>query len=165
MDLPGKDCILCQGEASDPELGRTEVWRDELWRLTTSIGPGDPTPGFSYLEPRRHVPHITDLAGDEAATFGTVLARCSAALKQATGADVVFAYVFGTGIPHLHLHLAPHREGDALSDAMFKGEVVQIPTEAGYTRLVCKDYPALPDEDLRAAADRARQLLASRWEI
>jgi hypothetical protein len=52
------------------QLGRTEAWRDELWRLTASLVAE--VPGFCYLEPLRHVPHITDLEGREAATFGPV---------------------------------------------------------------------------------------------
>jgi diadenosine tetraphosphate (Ap4A) HIT family hydrolase len=154
-------CKLCQAGEIDAELGRVEVWADDLWRLTTSVGPGDPTAGFSYLEPRRHVPHITDLAGEEAATFGGVIARCSEALRQATGAEVVYVYIFGTGIPHLHVHLAPHHEGDAYSDAILKGDVEQIPTEAGYTRLICKDFPELPEPELRAVADRVHELLTA----
>ena len=43
------------GWTGDAELGREQVWEDALWRLTTSVGPGDVTPGFSYLEPKRHI--------------------------------------------------------------------------------------------------------------
>ncbi len=38
--------------------------------------------------------------------------------------SLVYVYVFGGGAPHLHIHLAPHRPGDALNDRMIKGEVV-----------------------------------------
>jgi diadenosine tetraphosphate (Ap4A) HIT family hydrolase len=124
------ECALCQGPGSDAELNRVEVWSDELWRLSTSVGPGDPTLGFSYLEPKRHVPHIEDLDGAEAATFGAVIARCCRALKDATGAELVYVYVFGGGIPHLHVHLAPHTEGDALNDALLKGELELQPCRA-----------------------------------
>jgi diadenosine tetraphosphate (Ap4A) HIT family hydrolase len=33
--------------------------------------------------------------------------RASRALKECAGADHVFAFVYGTGVPHLHVHLAP----------------------------------------------------------
>jgi diadenosine tetraphosphate (Ap4A) HIT family hydrolase len=79
-----EECILCRGQASDAELQRIEVWRDELWRLTASLVAE--VPGFCYLEPLRHIQHITDLAGPEATSFGPVLARVSRALRDATGA-------------------------------------------------------------------------------
>lgn len=73
-----------------------------------------PVAGFAQLEPHRHIPHITDLDGPEASTFGPVLARVTAALRSAAGADLTYAYVFGERVPHLHVNLAPHVDGDAL---------------------------------------------------
>ncbi len=81
------------------------VWQDELWRL--SVVQRGPIAGFAHLEPHRHIPFITDLEGPEAATLGAVLARCTGAIKAATGADKVYVYVFGDRVPHLHFNLAP----------------------------------------------------------
>jgi diadenosine tetraphosphate (Ap4A) HIT family hydrolase len=136
-----------------------QVWEDELWRLTTSIF-GDPVPGFSYLEPKRHIPFITELDGEEVLTFGRVLARVTGALKEATGAEVVYVYVFGESIPHLHVHLAPHRTGDGLNDRMVKGSLEEKRLPSGATLLVSREYPPLPEEELRSAADRIRQVLS-----
>jgi len=109
----GQACDICRGEAFDLEFGRTLVWQDELWRLSTSHVA--PIVGFSYLEPRRHIPHVTDLDGAEATTFGPTLARATAALRRLTGADLVYALVFGDHVPHLHVNLVPHRAGDAVT--------------------------------------------------
>ena len=73
-----------------------------------------PIPGFAHLEPRRHIPFITELDGPEAATLGTVLARVTRALREAADAEKVYVYVFGDHVPHLHFNLAPHRAGDGL---------------------------------------------------
>jgi diadenosine tetraphosphate (Ap4A) HIT family hydrolase len=154
------DCSLCAGPAGDAAMLRVQVWEDDLWRLSTSVGPGDVTLGFSYLEPKAHLSDVTALAGAEAATFGPVLARCTAALKEATGCELVYVYVFGGSIPHLHVHLAPHVAGDALNDDLLKGafETEQLPNGAiGYKSL---DYPELPVSDCEAVADRVRSLLA-----
>ena len=62
------DCILCRGAAGDADLQRLQVWEDAHWRLTVSLEAE--VAGFSYLEPRRHISHITDLDGEEARTFG-----------------------------------------------------------------------------------------------
>jgi diadenosine tetraphosphate (Ap4A) HIT family hydrolase len=152
-------CSLCAGSDGDAVMCRVQVWEDALWRLTTSIGPGDVTPGFSYLEPKRHISHVTDLDGEEATTFGRVLARCTAALKQATGAELVYVYVFGGSIPHLHVHLAPHTEGDALNDDLLRGEFEQERLPNGAVAYLSKDFPALPPEECVAVADRVRELL------
>lgn len=153
------NCILCRGASADAELRRVEVWRDELWRLTASLVAE--VPGFCYLEPVRHVPHITDLEGREAATFGVVLSRVSAALKQATGAELVYVYVFGGGIPHLHVHLAPHTEGDALSEQMVRGPLVERRLPNGLTEYVSETFPPLREAEQRATAARVRDVLAS----
>ena len=78
------------------------------------------------------------------------------------GCELVYVYVFGGGIPHLHLHLhlAPHRAGDALSEAILRGEFEEQPLPSGATAYVSKDFPALPEAELRDVAERVRALLA-----
>jgi diadenosine tetraphosphate (Ap4A) HIT family hydrolase len=106
------------------------------------------------------VPHVTDLAGEEARTFGEVLARVSSVLMQETAAEVVYIYVFGGGVPHLHVHLAPHRDGDALNSHMIRGPLEERPLPSGATALVSRDFPPLPESEQRAAAERVAQRLA-----
>jgi hypothetical protein len=72
----------------------------------------------------------------------------------------VYIYSFGSGIPHLHLMLAPHRQGDALSDWMLKGEAVETPLPNGAVLISSADYPPLPEDDLRVTADLIRRVLA-----
>ncbi|HVC04132.1 MAG TPA: hypothetical protein VND88_05615 [Candidatus Acidoferrales bacterium] len=152
-------CVLCRGPAGDAELGREQIWEDALWRLTTSVGPGDVTPGFSYLEPKRHIRSLADMDGDEASTFGSVLARCASALREAAGAELVYVYIFGDHIPHMHAHLAPHVEGDALNGSMLKGEIEERALPSGAKAIFSRDYPEIDEQRLRAVADSARRLL------
>ena len=149
---------MCRAEAADEELGRVEVWRDAYWRLTVSLA--SVVPGFAYLEPLRHIAHITDLDGDEAPTFGVALAASTRALKEATGADIVYVYIFGDGVPHLHVHLAPHRTGDGLNDQMIRGEVTEEKLPNGMTRIVSHDFEKQPREHLLRVADQVRRGLA-----
>jgi diadenosine tetraphosphate (Ap4A) HIT family hydrolase len=157
--MNGIECTICLGPAGDDELERTHVWEDRLWRLSMSTS--GYTTGFAYLEPKRHIPHITDLDGEEAATFGEVLARVSTALKEAAEAELVWLYVFGGGIPHLHVHLAPHREGDPLSAQMIRGEVEMEPLPSGAGRIVSRDFPELPPDQIKRVIDRTAELLAA----
>jgi diadenosine tetraphosphate (Ap4A) HIT family hydrolase len=132
-------CDICRGEAFDAEFGRVQVWRDELWRLSTSVIA--PILGFSYLEPIRHIPFITDLDGPEGASFGPTLAAVTSLLKELTEADIVYALIFGDHVPHLHVNLVPHRAGDAVT---------------GGAGLLNPDAPALPTTEHEAFVDRLR---------
>lgn len=154
----GGGCVMCQGRATDAALLRVEVWGDALWRLTMSVA--SETPGLSYLEPRRHISDISRLDGPEAQSLGPTLARVTAALREETGAERVYIYVFGDSVPHLHLHLAPHRPGDALNDQMIRGELITTKLPSGAELVESKDFPPLPEADLRALAERTRSRLA-----
>ena len=155
-----QDCLLCRGADGDGELLRTEVWSNELWRLATGVT-GDPSPGFSYLEPRRHISDITTMDGPEAASFGTVLAHCARVLKDVTDAELIYVYVFGGSIPHLHVHLAPHRSGDGWNDELLKGPLEITTLPSGVQLQANPDYPPAPDEQLQRVADDARARLAA----
>lgn len=151
-------CLLCDAVRAAGELNRTVVWEDDLWRL--AMPRRGFTTGFGYLEPKRHVPHITELDGDEAATFGPVLARVASALKEAARAELVYVYVFGGGIPHLHVHLGPHRDGDALNSSIVRGEITYEPMPGGAHKIVSRDFPELPGEEIDAVIERTRALLS-----
>jgi len=117
--------------------------------------------GFAYLEPKRHIPYIADLNGAEAQTFGDVLARTSRALREETGAEVVYVYIFGGGVAHLHVHLALHRTNDALNSQMIRGELAEERLPSGFTSCVSKEFPPLPEGELRAVGLRVQRALAA----
>ena len=151
-------CVICSGIEGDKILSRVEVWRDNLWRLTVSLDAE--VLGFAYLEPIRHVANICVLDGQEAASFGTTIAKVSQALKAATGAELVYVYIFGDGVAHLHVHLAPHRPGDALNSQMIRGEIVSEKMPEGFERFFSRDFPALPEAEQRRVAGIVRHRLS-----
>ncbi|MGI8871150.1 MAG: HIT family protein [Candidatus Limnocylindria bacterium] len=153
------DCALCRGPDGDPGLSRVEVWRDDLWRF--SMATQGPTLGFGYLEPIRHIPFLADLDGPEAATFGRVIAHVSAVLREVTDAPQVYAYVFGSGIPHLHVHLAPNTPAGVLSTQLIEGHVEVRPLPSGAGEIVSLDHPDLPETELAQVIDRVRGALRS----
>jgi len=134
----------------DGALMRTEVWSDNLWRLTTAEV--TEVAGFSYLEPRRHITDLTDLSGPEAASLGTTLAKASNAIKTATGADLVYVYIFGDDIPHFHVHLAPHRYNSSpLVSDMIKGAKSKSHLPDGTEVWSSDRYPLVDPEIAHAA--------------
>ena len=152
-------CILCRGKQADPELRRVQVWENNLWRLTISLEAE--VLGFAYLEPKRHIPAITDLSGEEASTFGDVLATISRVLIEVTQAEQIYLYVFGGGLDHLHIHLAPHRTGDALNNRMIRGELQEEVLPEGGTRIISQEYPPLPEREHFKVADLVEQRLST----
>ena len=152
------DCAICAGPARDGELGRTEVWRDGHWRLSMAVN-GEVL-GFGYLEPIRHIPYLADLDGPEATSFGPAVARASAALREATGASLVYAYVFGGGIPHLHVHLAANRPEGVLNTALITGDFEERKLPSGASELISLTHPPVPDAQVGAVIERVRELMA-----
>ena len=153
------DCAICRGPAADDELDRVEVWRDDLWRL--SMSRHGPTVGFAYLEPIRHIPFLADLDGPEAAAFGPAIARASSVLREASGAELVYAYVFGGGIGHLHVHLAPNQPDGVLNTAIIEGRIEERKLASGATDIVSLDHPELPEAEVSDVIERVRQAMAA----
>ena len=151
-------CIICAQAQGDEALNRVEVWRDEHWRLTVSLDAE--VAGFAYLEPLRHIASIADLDGPEALSFGATMAKACQSLKAATGKPFVYVYIFGDGVAHLHVHLAPHREGDALNSQMIRGEIVSEKLPNGFERFCSREFPALPEAEQREVAERVRRHLS-----
>ena len=156
--MTDSDCPLCAGTDMDEALMRTEVWSNDLWRLTTSNV--TEVAGFSYLEPKRHIVDIAELDGEEAATFGVVIGRVAAAIKAATGVDRVFVYIFGESLDHLHVHLAPHRnEASPLIADMIKGAQHRVILPNGQEVWVSDRYPLQDSNITEAAIADIRELL------
>ena len=153
------DCAICRGPDGDDELDRVEVWRDDLWRL--SMSRHGPTMGFAYLEPMRHIPFLADLDGPEAGTFGPAIARASSVLREATGAELVYAYVFGGGIRHLHVHLAPNQPEGVLNTAIIEGRIEERKLPSGATDIVSLDHPELPEAEVADVIERVRGAMAA----
>jgi diadenosine tetraphosphate (Ap4A) HIT family hydrolase len=156
--MSSADCLICRGPEGDPDLERVEVWRDDHWRL--SMARRGSTLGFAYLEPIRHIPFLADLDGPEAETFGQAIARASGVLRDATGGALVYAYVFGGGIAHVHVHLAPNAPDGVLSTELISGRVEHRKLPSGATEITSLDHPELPEEEIAAVIDKVRAGMA-----
>jgi diadenosine tetraphosphate (Ap4A) HIT family hydrolase len=87
------------------------VYEDELVAAfhATSVAQPDEPAYFGHLlvVTRRHVPSLSDLTDDEAASVGVAATRLARRLAVRGEADWVFSAVIGTRVPHFHYHLLP----------------------------------------------------------
>jgi histidine triad (HIT) family protein len=109
------DCFVCRKHLDrDALVPGGPVAEDDLV-LISHISPGrSGTPaylGHLFVEPLRHAPGLADLTDAEAQAVGLWCARASRALREAAGAEHVYAQVIGDGVPHLHVHLIARYPG------------------------------------------------------
>jgi hypothetical protein len=140
-------CPLCQPPIDDAALGRIPVWEDRLWRVAVSLA--GPLPGRCVLEPKRHIPSVAELDGDEAATLGWVLAWASAALRSEAGARRIG--LSAAGDSHMGLLLDP--QGTAAGEVREPG--------AGEPEAPGAGEPGDEAEQIRAFAARLRERLSA----
>ena len=114
------ECDICNGNA-DSIFKRKVIWSNERWRL--SLSSYQAVKGFSYLEPVEHIESIDKLDEELSREFGLLLAKFTRVLKEVLRVKLVYIYIFGDHIPHLHAHLAPHSEGDYLYAEVVKPDV------------------------------------------
>jgi diadenosine tetraphosphate (Ap4A) HIT family hydrolase len=103
------ECFVCakhrQGDAAEGGV----IYEDDLLYAghVHTRGRGSAYRGWLVVEPKRHVGGLGDLTDEEAAALGRLLNRLARVQKVATGADHVYAFVYGDAVAHLHVHLAP----------------------------------------------------------
>ncbi len=136
MTAVSDDCFVCQKQAQGDAAEGGVVYEDDLVYVGHIHTMGKPGAyrGWLMVETKRHAPGLGDLSDDEAEAIGRLMNRSARALKECVGAEHVYAFVYGAGVPHLHVHLAPRYPG--------------TPQEYWGTRL--RDWPEAPMVDSEA---------------
>jgi hypothetical protein len=68
----------------------------------------------------------------------------------------VYAYVFGGGIAHIHVHLAPNAPDGVLNTELISGRVEHRKLPNGATEMTSLDHPELPVHEVAAVIQRVR---------
>ena len=136
------ECVICAKHERLDDVPGGAVLADDFCVVVHA--PTDYL-GYLMLEPRRHVHEIGDMTPGQAASFGRMAARASAALQDSEGAEHVYAAVIGHGVDHLHMHLIPRYPG--------------TPREYWWTRV--DEWPEAPRGDAGAVAALAERLRAT----
>ncbi|HEY60253.1 MAG TPA: hypothetical protein G4N92_06170 [Anaerolineae bacterium] len=107
-----KNCVLCLKHAS-PKTQPLGVYFYSDAHLRVYHAPADKGPLRTLLfESQRHFLDFTNMTREEAASYGTLLKRMIASIKQFTRAERIYSIVFLEGVPHFHNWLVPRRKGD-----------------------------------------------------
>ena len=112
-DAPN-DCLICRKQRGDFYVPGGAIFSDELvYSSHAHLTEDQPSVylGWLSVETRRHAPGLAELTNAEGRAVGLLIARLSRALKAITGAEHVYAFVLGHGVPHLHIHLIPRYPG------------------------------------------------------
>lgn len=129
----GEPCAICGGATT------SAVWSDEHWTLHPPVGGS--LPGSVWLASREHVDSFADFGPELASSFGTVVGKVERAILSLGGTARVHLYRWGDGGAHFHVWLIPRPLG------MLEAKGAMLP--------LWEDVlPNVPDEELRAAAER-----------
>ena len=129
----GPPCAICAGDTTEA------VWSDEHWTLHPPVGGS--LPGAVWAASRVHVDSFSDLPEPLQADFGRLAARVEGAILSLGGIARVHLYRWGDGGAHFHVWFLPRPLG------MVEASGMMLP--------VWEDaLPNVPDEELRAAAER-----------
>lgn len=112
-DHAADDCSVCAKHRGDFDVPGGALYADDLFFASHGYMPDNPESlylGWLVIEPRRHIAGLAGLEDEEAQRMGLIVAKLSRAL-QGEGAEHVYAFVLGHGVPHLHVHLLPRYEG------------------------------------------------------
>jgi hypothetical protein len=101
-------CAICDVHERGEPLGGW-LLDDDLWSVW--VLDGFEVPGWLTVGLRRHGVGMMSMDGAEAASFGGVLSRVSAAMTAFTGAERVYVVGLGELHPHWHVTLAARGAG------------------------------------------------------
>lgn len=105
------DCFACRNSVpSDDRPVAEAILVADGWRVAHAFNTS--LPGWLVLLPLRHVGAVEELTAVEAAAMGTLIRRCSAALRSLTGCTKSYFMFFAEaeGFSHLHVHVVPRME-------------------------------------------------------
>lgn len=109
----GVDCFICEKHRQRDEAQGGVLFEDELVYVGHVHALDGPTAyrGYLMVEPKRHAPGLGDLTDEEAEAIGRVTNRVARLQRETLGAEHVYSFIYGDGVPHRHVHLAPRSPG------------------------------------------------------
>jgi diadenosine tetraphosphate (Ap4A) HIT family hydrolase len=101
-------CLVCRKQRGELPLAGGIIYADALISISHAQLWGEETQhylGHLFVEPKRHVAELADLAEAEARAIGLCTSRVARALMATLGVEHVYSFVIGDGVPHVHVHV------------------------------------------------------------
>ncbi len=107
------DCFICEKHQQGADAQGGVLFEDDLVYVGHVHALDGPTAyrGYLMVEPTRHAPGLGDMTDEEAEAIGRMTNRVARLQREMLGAEHVYSFVYGDGVPHLHVHLAPRYPG------------------------------------------------------
>lgn len=109
-DKPSVGCILCAIRENNPLVQNLNVHTTENFIIAVNLFPFNP--GHVMIFPKRHISHISEMTGSEAAEMHSLLVTTIKYLDEEfnpSGYNVGYNLGDGSGasIQHIHQHIVP----------------------------------------------------------
>lgn len=115
MDSSGSmDCVVCRKHRGELPSPGGAIYEDDLIYVSHAGLWGEEEKhflGHVFVEPRRHVAELADLTDEEAQAIGLYVSRLARALVNTLDMEHVYSFVFGDGVPHVHVHVIGRYRG------------------------------------------------------
>ncbi|MCD6255850.1 MAG: HIT family protein [Deltaproteobacteria bacterium] len=127
------DCIFCK--IVKGEIPAVKVYEDESVLAFMDINPIND--GHTLVIPKKHAENIFEIEAKDLLAVMEVAHKIARAIKESLKPEALTVVqlngrLAGQMVPHLHVHLIPRREGDALkvSWEMIPGDMEKIKAAA-----------------------------------
>jgi len=127
------DCIFCK--IVKGEIPAVKVYEDESVLAFMDINPIND--GHTLVIPKKHAENIFEIEAKDLLAVMEVAHKIARAIKESLKPEALTVVqlngrLAGQMVPHLHVHLIPRREGDALkvSWEMISGDMEKIKAAA-----------------------------------
>lgn len=109
------DCLTCLANRGEQMAPGGAIYRDALWCLEHALEP-IPLAGWLVLKPLRHVESFAALSAEEAASFGPLVRRVTAAMTEVLAPAKVYLCLYAErdDAQHIHFHLIPRFDATPL---------------------------------------------------
>lgn len=106
--LQARDCLVCRKHRGLLRVPGGVIFENEIVYVSHAQLFGEEQDhylGHLFVEPKRHVPKLSDLSEEEAQMIGLFVSQAARALEHVQDVEHVYAFAIGDHVPHVHIHV------------------------------------------------------------